>query len=411
MPCLHTRAVLFLLLTLAFPLYANDQPPEVDIGLRARWETAEVGAQKAHALTAKARLSAKYHFMDQNHAFIQFDHITSFNESKYSDGVTQNRYPAIADPEGTEVNQANLQFEWLDSIITLGRQRIVYDDQRFVGDVGFRQNDQTYDALQIERHLFSGSKYRLAYIHNVNRIFGNEADSTLSPTDSRFDSLNGVRPSAQLGNHHIDGFLLHLNINEWDHFELSAYGYAVHNYDVSSFSNRTIGFDSRYRNKIGNIKTLAAAEFAFQQQQAKSTDWLAYRKISAGLEYLKVKLGLRHELLAERDGVGFITPLATLHKFQGWADQFLITPNEGLLDNSVNLQWSARPWTIDARYHWFETDKGGIDIGKEFDLDLIFSPAREHEVKLRFADFKSSSGQSLKTEDVRKIFLMYSYNL
>ena len=416
MSCSYKNTALIRLIALSLapftlPLLANEHAPELDFGLRTRWETAEVGDKKAHALTAKLRLSAKYKVFDQIDALVQADHVLSLNDDKYSDGVNQNSHPIIADPAGTEINQANLKADWFDATITLGRQRIVYDDQRFIGDVGFRQNDQTYDALHFEQNVLSGSKLSVAYIHNVNRIFGDEADGSLAPSDTRYAALNGVRPSAQLGNHHVDGTLLHLDLNEWDHIELSAYGYAVHNYDVSAFSNRTFGLESQYRHKLGDIKTLAAAEFALQQQQAKDIQWLAYRKISASLEYLNVEFGLRHELLAERDGVGFTTPLATLHKFQGWADQFLNTPNEGLVDNSVNLKWSSRPWTVDARHHWFESDKGSIDIGQEFDLDLIFSPKREHEVKLRFADFNPDSGQTLKVDHVRKLFLMYSYNL
>ena len=40
-----------------------------------------------------------------------------------------------------------------------------------------------------------------------------------------------------------------------------------------------------------------------------------------------------YELLGSDDGkVAFNTPLATKHKFNGWADKFLGTPKEGLED-------------------------------------------------------------------------------
>jgi hypothetical protein len=39
---------------------------------------------------------------------------------------------------------------------------------------------------------------------------------------------------------------------------------------------------------------------------------------------------------------GFTTPLATLHKFQGWADKFLTTPVNGLADLYVNAGYTRK---------------------------------------------------------------------
>jgi hypothetical protein len=385
--------------------------PDISIGFRARLETADIAEQHAHALTVKARITATQTFKNDFLASLEFDHIASLSADKHSNGVDQTNYPTIADPKGTEINQAKVQTDWLDSTITLGRQEIVFDGQRFIGDLGFRQNDQTYDALRVDTQVLSGSKLSLAYIHNVNRIFGNNAEKKLSVKDTRFAALNGIRPSSLLGNHHLDAFVYRLNINEWDHVELTSYGMLIHNYDAADLSNRTIGLESQFRKKYGHFKTKAAVDLAFQKQQHKKTDWIAYRKISASIAFRKIQLGLRHEKLSERSGVSFITPLATLHKFQGWTDQFLTTPSIGLVDNSISLEWQSRPWAIDIRHHQFTSDKHHIDIGKELNIDLIYQPTREHELKLRIADFNPATGQIIKTNDVRKFFLMYSYNI
>ncbi|MGL1204265.1 alginate export family protein, partial [Vibrio parahaemolyticus] len=39
------------------------------------------------------------------------------------------------------------------STITVGRQRITLDDQRWVGNAGWRQNEQRFDAARIETRL------------------------------------------------------------------------------------------------------------------------------------------------------------------------------------------------------------------------------------------------------------------
>jgi len=403
--------LLFLCTLLLFPQSVFSAAPELSFGLRTRLETAQVAEQHAHALTIKARISVTQNFLERFNTFLQLDNVVSLDDDKHSNGVNQSAYPTIADPKGTEINQATIQTDWLDTSITLGRQRIVFGDQRFIGDLGFRQNDQTYDALRLDKNLLSGSKLTLAYLHNVNRIFGDQAKSALSKTDTRFASLKGIRPKGLLGNHHIDGLLLRFNVNEWDHFDLASYGYAVHNYHAPTFSNRTFGIEGQYRQKFGHFKTKTALDLALQKQQSIQSDWIAYRKLSASIGYKMFQLGLRHEVLSEKNNAAFITPLATLHKFQGWTDQFINTPSLGLIDNSISVVFNARPWTIDIRHHLFTTDKGHIDIGKEVDIDLIFKPVRQHEVKLRIANFNPASDQIIKTNDVRKFFLMYSYNI
>ena len=62
---------------------------------------------------------------------------------------------------------------------------------------------------------------------------------------------------------------------------------------------------------------------------------------SYSIHYTKlyeVNLTLGYEVLGSDDGKkGFATPLATGHKFQGFADKFLTTPNDGVQDLYVGV--------------------------------------------------------------------------
>ena len=58
--------------------------------------------------------------------------------------------PVVADPEYTEINQAWLQYKLGEFTGIGGRQVINLDNQRFVGNVAWRQNDQTYDAVTLK---------------------------------------------------------------------------------------------------------------------------------------------------------------------------------------------------------------------------------------------------------------------
>lgn len=53
----------------------------------------------------------------------------------------------MADPECTEANQAYLQMKLGTFTGIAGRQRVILDNARFIGNVGWRQNEQTYDAV------------------------------------------------------------------------------------------------------------------------------------------------------------------------------------------------------------------------------------------------------------------------
>ena len=66
----------------------------------------------------------------------------------------------------------------------------------------------------------------------------------------------------------------------------------------------------------------------------------------------------------------FTTPLATLHKWNGWADRFLRTPENGLRDLSIGAGHSHGRMTYLLVYHRFEADSGGATYGQE--LDALF---------------------------------------
>ena len=121
-------------------------------------------------------------------------------------------YPVVADPEAYEINRFQLTNTSLPgTTLTLGRQRIVLDDQRFVGAVGWRQNEQTFDALRMVNRSVANLVLDATYLNRVNRVFGDgfaagrlqgrqlSAERSLSDQD-RQD--HRVWLSARLRDHH-----------------------------------------------------------------------------------------------------------------------------------------------------------------------------------------------------------------
>src|SRR3546814_896005 len=92
----------------------------------------------------------------------------------YNSGVNlKTAFPIVADPENIELNRIQLQYKGLPgTVLTVGRQRINLDDQRFVGSVGWRDNEQTFDAVRIENSSIKNLKIDLTYAWSDRTIWG-----------------------------------------------------------------------------------------------------------------------------------------------------------------------------------------------------------------------------------------------
>jgi hypothetical protein len=82
-------------------------------------------------------------------------------------------YPVVADPEAYEFNRVQLTNTSIPgTTLTLGRQRIGLDDQRFIGGSAWRQNEQTFDAFRIVNKSITNLTLDAAYLNQVNRVYG-----------------------------------------------------------------------------------------------------------------------------------------------------------------------------------------------------------------------------------------------
>ena len=110
-------------------------------------------------------------------------------------------------------------------------------------------------------------------------------------------------------------------------------------------------------------------------------------------------------------GRSFQTPMATLHKFNGWADLFLTTPANGLQDvyGGVTYKFEhvkALPGlNAVVTYHQFDSDVGGVDFGHEWDASMGFKAARGVTLLAKYADY---SARGFGT-DTRKFWLQMEF--
>ena len=279
-------------------------------------------------------------------------------------------YPIVADPKGTDLNQAFVGYSASSYSGKLGRQRILHAGQRFVGGVGWRQNEQTYDALSVSMPSLGAVKVDYSYIWNVNRIFG-PVDSAVQPS-SGAPTPTRCWPLLTSRGHSLTGYAYLLD------FDYAA-------------ANSTSTYCIDYKGKFG--KTAVAASYAVQSDYADNpasfdTDYL-FLEVSTPVSGATVALG--YELLGGDEGVGFKTPLATLHKFQGWADKFLGTPGTGLEDTYLTVAGKISGIPVAVFYHEFSADEGGADLGSELDIVGTYKINKNLSAQLKYASYSAET--------------------
>lgn len=344
----------------------------LDIRLRYENVDQDNALDNADALTVRTRLG----YMTGNYkalsAFIEMENTSALVEDYNSGpgGNGKSAYSIVADPEITEVNQAFLQFSGVaETTGKLGRQRIIHDNARFIGNVGWRQNEQTYDAFRIDTEALADTHLSYAYLDNVKDIFSNDTDI-----------------SSHLVNARYDGFSLG---------SLVAYGYFIDFKDAPANSQQTLGLRFDGVHQFETLKLLYTLEAAQQSDYADGDKGIdaAYRLLTVGVTIRGITGKIGYELLGGDDYSGFETPLATKHAFNGWADMFLNTPTDGLQDTYLQLGGKLAGVKLLAVYHDFQSDKGSIDYGSEINLLAAREFSRRYTLGIKYAGYKADEWQ------------------
>lgn len=333
--------------------------PLIDVRYRFESKDQEGFAKDAYANTLRTRLGYETGQAGPFKALVEFENVTSFGNDHFNsttNGLTH--FPVIADPNATEVNRAQIEFTGIEkTTVVVGRQRYNLNNHRFVGAVDFRQNQQTFDAIRILSKPTDHVTFDYLYIDEVHRIFGD--DHPLGEFDSDSHILSTVLDAGAYGT-------------------LKGYGVLLDLEEASALSSETWG--GRYENsfKLDNAENLSfavVAEYATQSDSADNPfDYReAYIHGEVALRSNNFAAGLGWERLGGNGVIGFSTPLATLHKFQGFADVFLTTPAAGLDDvyGTASYNWTdlslVEGVKLFATYHDFSSKQGNVDFGNEFD--------------------------------------------
>lgn len=360
------------LLALPLPSLAANQPgdlfdngkPILDLRYRFEQVDQDNALRDARANTLRARVGYQTGAWNGFSGLVEFDAVSHLDGDHFNDTRNgQTCYSAVPDPKGSEVNQALVRYDAEQGSVALGRQRINLDNQRFVGGVAWRQNEQTFDAALLQFRPLKALAFTYAYIDQVNTVFG--------PDDGPYAAA--TNPANIDGHSH----LLNLQYRPMPELVATAYQYrlGLDNIAVAAgaprgtLSSTTTGL--RLNGDIGGFSY--ALEYA-QQKDYDHNPWKLdsdYLLAEAGYKVKGVQIKGGFESLGAGEGAGnraFQTPLATKHVFNGWADVFLTTPADGLEDLYIGASAPLGGGTVQLWYHDFSSERGNVDFGNEFDL-------------------------------------------
>ena len=360
------------------------------LNLRLRHELVDDQAQPqdANATTLRTRLSYTSAAWHKLSAGLEFDYVAALGSDRFND--TRNgkaAFPVVADPDGADLNQAFLRYEEKGNSVTVGRQRINMGNQRFVGSVGWRQNEQTFDAIRSQLTPYNNVLVDYSYIDNTQRIFGPEKGTPAPKLDS---------------DHHVAMVTWALR----PELTASTYGYWLSFADAAALSSRTLGVALTGGFKRRDFALDYRVEAARQQDYdnnpvAYSAD---YHHFVLGLQAAGVRVGIGEELLGAdvSAGVAVQTPLATMHAFQGWSDKFLNTPATGVKDQYIDLGTKVSGVALKAVWHDYTADAGSADYGQEWNLQASKTLLKHYTLTAKYANYRADT----LARDTQKIWLM-----
>jgi hypothetical protein len=156
------------------------------------------------------------------------------------------------------------------------------------------------------------------------------------------------------------------------------------------------------------------ASYARQSDYGRNPfDYAAdYWALDAGTTLAGFSVAAGWERLGSDNGRAVQTPMATLHKFNGWADLFLTTPPAGLEDLYVSVGRRFDGIRLlpglnaNLAYHRFESAAGSVHYGHEWDASVGFR-AGPLGVLFKLADYDASGFGA----DTTKVWLQFEWSL
>ncbi|MDA8231683.1 MAG: alginate export family protein [Magnetospirillum sp.] len=367
------------------------------VQVRPRYEIVQQqGKAESQAATVRTLVGYSTKPMEGLGATLQFIDVAVLDTDTYNipgiagvNGVANHPSRAnIPDPRAANVNQAFVSYEGLsDTRMVAGRQIITLDDQRFVGNVDFRQNMQTFDAVSASNQSLPDVKLFGAYLFGLKDILNQEVDQNTYLAEANWTRFEAVQ---------VDGFgYWYGNESNLPYTQLPGAAGCYIATTARSCNSATYG--GRLH---GSLDFPAGLGVDYVGEYARQVAYdggdpaidAAYGHGGGKLKWKDVFLGADYMVMGSNGGrYGFQTPLATKHAFNGWAEMFLTTPKEGL--RSAYATGGAKLFgsNLLVRCYAFRSDYQDKDFGHEWDFSWTYPVTPHITGGLEYAKYHASN--------------------
>jgi len=384
--------------------------------IRPRYEMVDDGnsaTANANAITARTKLKVTGNLLDVDGltASVGIISVNNFGSHEYNWGKDANGnfvpgyndgtkpYSIVVDPQKAIISNAEVTYKTGDTVLHAGRGQVNLDNQRFIGTVGWRQLERSYDTLYVANNSIENLSVLAAWVYGFQGVGAGETTDTNS-------------------------ILLHAAYSVMPELKVTAYDYMI-----ASYSD-TMGIALTGDLKLNPAKLNYRVEYAHQTDatmeihNASRKANADYYNLDLGANFSGILAGINYEFLSGTEANSnanrtFYTPLGTNHKFNGWADVFLKqTPKGGLIDTNVRLGYKAKGiGKFLVVYHDFTADKAMVagtgtsdDLGSEFDFLYAnkIPGVKNLSGLLKYASYSKGAADGY-TNDVSKFWAQVDY--
>jgi len=391
--------------------------------IRPRYENADdgiAGHSNADAYTVRTKLAVTADLLgvDGLSATVGVISVNNFGSHTYNPGDGHDYrdgdkpYAKVVDPQKSIISNAEINYTFDKTTLHAGRGQVNLDNQRFIGTVGWRQLERSYDSVFVANNSIKNLSVLAAWVYGFQGVNANETvDTNTVLLNAAYTVMPELKVTAYdymiAGTHDTYGLALTGKVNA---------GMAKLSYRAEYALQKDATMDIHDQND----KAVSGSTLGRKYGQADAS----YYNLDLGANVNGILAGVNYEFLSgDGDGTGddteFTTPLATGHKFNGWADVFLTTPTGGLKDFNVRLGYTAKGLgKILAVYHDFTADEdmadmsGGTtdDLGSE--IDVVYTnkiPGVNNLTGIvKYADYSNGDAAGY-TNDVKKVWVGLDY--
>jgi hypothetical protein len=398
----------------ALNFYHYGKNGAVKFDLNTRWENVDQGTANnpatglplsaaaqphtANAVTSRLRIGLLSPVFHGIQGYAEYEGNLAMQNDYNSTRNGNTAYSTVADPEKSELNQLWISYAGIpDTVIKGGRQRIKLDDDRFIGNAGWRQMETTFDSVLVT--------------HNNQQLYGLTVNAGYIGNVQTFTATN----------EHIEAPILNINYKVGDYGNLVGYGYWLdyterENYEKSSqtYGLRMTNFQKPEDTlKLSdNYGVFYTAEWGHQEDYGHGPTNYAVDRLNlmGGLTAYNLTFqGAVEQLDGKGTNKTFDTPLGTNHAFQGWADLFLVTPKNGIRDvfGTMIGTFDRGDVILTGTYHNFTDDTGQITYGDEWDFSALKKFGKHYSVLVKYAYYSASDysgADTFSNTDTQKIW-------